>query len=202
MGKAERPSSKWSLSQGAFDRFLSTLDPDRELAGERYETLRRNLIHLFTWRGCREPEDHADEAINRTIRKIDEGEEIRDLISYVHGVARHLLLEVFKSRQREQNALEQLPPPIIPAREPDRLIDGAGDGTGDGVPCLRRCLNRLPQESRQLIIQYYQGDKRAKIEQRKQLADSLRITANALRFRAFDLRQKLEGCITRCLQEG
>ncbi len=194
MEKVVHTSIKWSISQTAFDRFLSSLDPDRELAGERYEALRRNLIHLFTWRGCGEPEDHADETINRVIRKMDEGEEIRDLISYAHGVARHLLLEIFKSRQKEQNLIEQLPSPVTPAEE---LNDAE-----QGVTCLRRCLNRLPQESRQLIVQYYHGDKRAKIEQRKRLADSLHITLNALRYRAFDLRQKLEGCITRCLEQS
>jgi DNA-directed RNA polymerase specialized sigma24 family protein len=191
-GAGTRPP-KWRLSQAAFDRFLASLDPDREVAGERYETLRRNLIQLFIWRGCGEPEDHADETINRVIRKLDEGEEIRDLVSYAHGVARHLLLEIFKAREREQAALEQLPPPVVSAPQ-------AAEGE-HGVACLRRCLNRLPQESRQLIIQYYQGDKSAKIQQRQQLAASLRITLNALRYRAFDLRQKLEGCIHRCLQQ-
>lgn len=185
---------RWNLSQSAFDRFLEALDPDRESAGERYETLRKNLIHLFIWRGCDRAEDHADETINRVIRKIDEGEEIRDLIGYAHGVARHLLLEIFKARRREQHAMEQLPPPVTQLE--------ALDDAEQGVSCLRRCINRLPQESRQLIIQYYQGDKRAKIEQRKLLADSLRITVNALRYRAFDLRQRLEGCITRCIEQS
>src|SRR5262249_24616650 len=185
MEKTIRTPVRWNLSQTAFDRFLEALDPDRESAGERYETLRKSLIHLFAWRGCAQPEDHADETINRVIRKIDEGEEIRDLISFAHGVARHLLLEIFKSRRREQRAMEQLPPPVIQQETPD--------DAEQGVTCLRRCINRLPQESRQLIIQYYQSDKRAKIEQRKQLADSLRITVNALRYRAFDLRQSPQG---------
>ncbi len=193
MEKAVHTSIEWSISQAAFDRFLSSLDPDRELAGERYEALRRNLIHLFIWRGCGEPEDHADETINRLIRKIDEGEEIRDLISYAHGVARHVLLEIFKSQQKEQTVMEQLPAPVTPAE--------VSDGAEDGVNCLRRCLNRLPRESRQVIIQYYRGDNRAKIDQRKQLAAALNITLNALRYRAFDLRRKLEGCITRCMEQ-
>jgi DNA-directed RNA polymerase specialized sigma24 family protein len=194
MNKTIGLPARWNLSQKAFDRFLENLDPDRDSAGERYEALRRNLIHLFTWRGCDRPEDHADETINRVIRKIDEGEEIRDLIGYAHGVARHVLLEVFKSRRREGQALEQLPAPVTQME--------AADDSEQGVTCLRRCINRLPQESRQLIIQYYQGDKKAKIEQRKLLADSLRITVNALRYRAFDLRQRLEGCITRCMEQS
>lgn len=185
---------KWYLTQEAFDRFLSLLDLDRDRAGEIYETLRRNLIQLFIWRGCRDPEDHADETINRVIRKIDEGEEIRDLISYAHGVARRLLLEIFKQQEREQIGIDELPPLAAqPEQEDDRE---------HAVLCLRRCLNRLPEESRRLIVQYYQGEKNAKIENRKRLAESLSITLNALRYRAFDLRQRLEGCIERCMERA
>src|SRR5262245_27366687 len=185
---------KWYLTQGAFDQFLSLLDLDRDRAGEIYETLRRSLVQLFIWRGCRDPETHADETINRVIRKIDEGEEVRDVIAYAHGVARRLLLEVFKKQEREPIGIDELPPI---AAQPDRQ-----DESENGVLCLRRCLNRLPEESRQLIVLYYQGERSAKIENRKRLAESLRITLNALRYRAFELRQRLQGCIERCMQRG
>ena len=185
---------KWYLNQQAFDQFLSFLDLDRDRAGEIYETLRRNLVQLFIWRGCRDPEAHADETINRVIRKIDEGEEVRDPISYAHGVARRLLLEVYKKQEREQLGIDDLPPL---AAQPEQQ-----DEAEDGVLCLRRCLNRLPEESRQLIVLYYQGEKSVKIDNRKRLAESLRITLNALRYRAFDLRQRLQGCIERCMQRA
>jgi DNA-directed RNA polymerase specialized sigma24 family protein len=186
----EKQRRKWDLTPKAFDQFLSLLDLDRDRAGESYETLRRNLIQLFIWRGCRDPESHADEAINRVIRKIDEGEEVRDVIAYAHGVARRLLLEIFKKQEREQVGIDDLPPLVAQPAEQD-------DETG--VLCLRRCLNRLPEESRQLIVLYYQGDKSAKIENRKRLAEGLRVTLGALRYRAFDLRQRLQGCIERCM---
>ena len=185
---------KWDLTREAFDQFLSLLDPDRDRAGESYETLRRNLIQLFIWRGCRDPESHADETINRVIRKIDEGEEVRDPISYAHGVARRLLLEIFKKQEREQIGIDELPPLVA---QPEEQDDGEL-----GVLCLRRCLNRLPEESRQLIVLYYQGEKSARVETRKRLAESLRITLGGLRYRAFDLRQRLQGCVERCMQRG
>ncbi len=190
----ESQRRKWHLSQPAFDQFLSRLDLDRDRAGEIYETLRQNLVQLFIWRGCRAPEENADETINRVIRKIDEGEEVRDIISYAHGVARRLLLEVFKKQEREQIGIDDLPPLVAqPVRD---------DESEDGVLCLRRCLNRLPEESRQLIVLYYQGDKSVKIENRRRLAGSLRLTLNALRYRAFDLRQRLQGCIERCMERA
>jgi DNA-directed RNA polymerase specialized sigma24 family protein len=186
----EKQRRQWELTPQAFDQFLSLLDLDRDRAGESYEALRRNLIQLFIWRGCRDPESHADENINRVIRKIDEGEEILDVIAYAHGVARRLLLEIFKKQEREQVGIDELPPLIAQPAEQD-------DETG--VLCLRRCLNRLPEESRQLIVLYYQGEKSAKIENRKRLAEGLRVTLGALRYRAFDLRQRLQGCIERCM---
>jgi DNA-directed RNA polymerase specialized sigma24 family protein len=186
----EKQRRQWDLTPKAFDQFLSLLDLDRDRAGESYEALRRNLIQLFIWRGCRDPESHADETINRVIRKIDEGEEVRDVIAYAHGVARRLLLEVFKKQEREQIGLDELPPLVAQPEEQD-------DETG--VLCLRRCLNRLPEESRQLIVLYYQGEKSAKIENRKRLAEGLSVTLGALRYRAFDLRQRLQGCIERCM---
>jgi DNA-directed RNA polymerase specialized sigma24 family protein len=189
-GSDEKQRHKWDLTPKAFDQFLSILDIDRDRAGESYETLRRNLIQLFIWRGCRDPESHADETINRVIRKIDEGEEVRDVIAYAHGVARRLLLEIFKKQEREQIGIDELPPLVAQPAEQD-------DETG--VLCLRRCLNRLPEESRQLIVLYYQGEKSAKIENRKRLAEGLRVTLGALRYRAFDLRQRLQGCIERCM---
>jgi DNA-directed RNA polymerase specialized sigma24 family protein len=186
----EKQRRQWDLTPKAFDQFLSLLDLDRDRAGESYEALRRNLIQLFIWRGCRDPESHADETINRVIRKIDEGEEVRDVIAYAHGVARRLLLEVFKKQEREQIGIDELPPLVAQPEEQD-------DETG--VLCLRRCLNRLPEESRQLIVLYYQGEKSAKIENRKRLAEGLSVTLGALRYRAFDLRQRLQGCIERCM---
>jgi DNA-directed RNA polymerase specialized sigma24 family protein len=186
----EKQRRQWDLTPKAFDQFLSLLDLDRDRAGESYEALRRNLIQLFIWRGCRDPESHTDETINRVIRKIDEGEEVRDVIAYAHGVARRLLLEVFKKQEREQIGIDELPPLVAQPEEQD-------DETG--VLCLRRCLNRLPEESRQLIVLYYQGEKSAKIENRKRLAEGLSVTLGALRYRAFDLRQRLQGCIERCM---
>ena len=55
----------WVLTQELFDTLLDWLDPDRERAGHRYETIRLRLIKIFTSRGCPEAEELADETINR-----------------------------------------------------------------------------------------------------------------------------------------
>src|SRR5579863_10153854 len=53
-------------------------------------------------------------------------------------------------------------------------------------------------ESSQLIMKYYQGDKQARIEARRDLATRLGIPLNALRIRAHRIRVHLEGCVEQC----
>jgi DNA-directed RNA polymerase specialized sigma24 family protein len=64
-----------------------------------------------------------------------------------------------------------------------------------------RCLNDLSAENRELILAYYQGDGRAKIENRQKLADKLGIPQNALRSRAVRLRERLKILISRNLKK-
>lgn len=74
------------LTQRAFDALLAWLDPDRELAGEKYEDIRYRLIKFFERRGCPAPEELADEVLNRVSKKLDEGTEVR-AFEYFYGVA-------------------------------------------------------------------------------------------------------------------
>src|SRR5438132_6489695 len=83
----------WVLTQDAFDRFLDSLDADRERAGEKYELLRLKLIKFFEWHDALEPEELADETVNRVARKIYEGEVIENLNAYIFGAARQLASE-------------------------------------------------------------------------------------------------------------
>lgn len=182
----------WSLTREAFDKFLSCLDGDRDTAGRQYEKIRSKLISFFEWRDCPFPEDRADEAINRVVKKIDEGEELRDPSTYVFGVARILMLEITRVREKERTALNLLPPPQSETEDSDELESR--------VKCLRHCLEELPTDSRELIIGYYQGEQRSKIENRRRLAEKLGMPVNALRIRACRLREKLAGCLDRCMK--
>ncbi len=182
---------KAKLTREGFDKFLFRLDSDRDAAGRKYEVLRSKLISYFDWRNCPFPEDHADEALNRMIRKIEAGEELRDVSTYVFGVARMMLLEIARRMQNERSALHELPTATP--------IDTESNETQERVDCLRQCLATLPQKSRELITEYYEGDGPAKINRRKQLAANLGMQLNALRIRACRLREKLEECMGRCL---
>lgn len=183
----------WTLTPEAFHKFLSCLDPNLEKAGEKYETIRQTLIKFFDWRGAHFPEDCADETLNRVTRKIDEGDTIQDVTTYCHGVARLVFLEKLKSPDRKRTDFEELPQAALTApeaEEPDARQE-----------CFNHCLRALPQENQQLILHYYQDEKRNKINNRLSLAERLGIPLNALRSRAQRIRDKLEQCVRQCMQK-
>ena len=184
---------KWALTQEAFDRLLAAFGEDQESAGKKYLEVRTNLTRFFEWRGCPFPEDHADETMNRVAKRLTEGEEILNPSSYCVGVARMLLLEVNKERAREQQALGEM------ARAPSAASD-ATESEGH-IECLRACLGNLSADNRELIVEYYQGEKGTKIENRKRLTERFKVPVNTLRMRALRLREKLQACVEECLQK-
>lgn len=184
---------QWALTQEAFDQLLAAFDADRELAGKKYLEVRGNLVRLFEWRGCPFPEDHADETVNRVARKISEGETIREPAQYAVGVARMLLLEIRKAQVKQQNVFNEL-------AYADPVVYEFED-LDPRVACLERCLQSLSPENRELILHYYQGEKGAKIENRKRLTDRFKVPINTLRMRALRLREKLQSCVEACVQK-
>ncbi|HEX7335308.1 MAG TPA: hypothetical protein VF290_27650 [Pyrinomonadaceae bacterium] len=183
---------KWTLTQEAFDKLLIALGGDRESGSEKYLEIRNNLTRFFEWRGCSFPEDHADETINRIAKKVAEGEEILNPAGYAMGVARLLFLEIMKSQQREQSALNEM------GTAGGEVYVEADDGE-DRLECLQSCLQTLSPDNRELILQYYQGEKSEKIRNRKKLLEQLGIPVNTLRMRALRLRERLQGCVEQCL---
>lgn len=180
-------SNKWTLTQESFDALLAWLDPDREQAGQKYEDIRRRLIKIFTCRGCATPEDLADESINRVMRRLNDIREeyTGDRALYFFGVANRVFLEYRKN-----------PPP--PARMP--VPESSEDMEREYV-CLEHCVESLQPKNRELVIRYYQQEKRAKIDDRKQLAAQLGIALNALRIRAHRIRTNLQRCMQECLEQ-
>ena len=187
------PRRRWVLTQEAFDGLLASLGEDRESAGERYLEIRANLIRFFQWRGSPFPEDHADETINRIAKKISEREEIRNPASYYLGVARMLLLEINRERVMQQQALSEL--------TYSEITSDQSDESEGRIDCLRACLQRLSSENRELILQYYSGEKSAKIDSRKKLSQRLGIPVNTLRMRALRIRENLQQCIENCQEQ-
>ncbi len=190
MEPATSQKRRRALTQDAFDLLLGQLDADRQQAGTKYELLRRRLVKFFAWRGCSFPEDLTDETINRIARNLEAGEKVRDFAAYCAGVARRVFLESLRSRQREQEVIQGVSHYSATSfHEPDLR-----------EPCLERCLEKLPPDSSELIVEYYQEERQARIEARRDLAARLGIPLNALRIRAHRIRVRLESCVEQCVK--
>jgi hypothetical protein len=50
------------------------------------------------------------------------------------------------------------------------------------------------------VLEYYRGEKKAKIDHRKKLAEKYEIALNALRIRAHRIRAQLYECVKDCLE--
>lgn len=181
-------SRKAHLTKEAFDSLLAWLAPDRDEAGKKYEAIRQRLIKIFTCRGCPEAEELADETFNRVTLKVEELSKsyVGDPALYFYGVAQKIFLEA----RRKQTPVPAPPPAIT------------SDDIEEEYRCLERCMEKLTPGNRQLVLEYYQNDKRQKIDRRKELAQRMGIAQNALRIRTHRIRQLLQQCVQGCLEQG
>lgn len=180
-------NKEWILTQSALDSLLAWLDPDRENAGVKYEAIRTRLIKIFTCRGCTEAEDLADETINRVTLKLSvlADDYQGDPALFFYGVAKKVQLEYERKKIKPVPAM----PPVAQSDELEMEFD-----------CLEKCMQAIPPNQRELVLQYYQEDKLAKINNRKKLAQKMGIAANALRIRAHRIRSALHQCVETCLR--
>ncbi|HKP13442.1 MAG TPA: hypothetical protein VJZ91_15080, partial [Blastocatellia bacterium] len=181
----------WMLTREAFDMLLASLDADRECAARKYEVLRSKLFKYFECRGCLLAEDLTDETINRVARRLAEGRQIwtHEPASYFYGVARNVLREYWASPEREFATLDALPPLSHPDTDALRQQESESERR---LALLGVCLKQLPAESRELILDYYQGERGERIRRRQQMAVRLGIPQNALRIRIHRIRERLE----------
>ncbi len=188
--------------QQAFAALLARLAADGGDEGDaaaHYERLRARLIALFRLHVPHEAEALADEALERLARRLSEGVVVAHLASYLHGIARLVLLEA-RSRPLQRRAsdaeLERLP-------APDAIHDAEEEEFDPATrKALRACFAKLGTEASKLILAYYEfgadgmGDTGAgRIRRRQQLAERLGLSLNALRNRALRVREALEACV-------
>ena len=179
-----------TITKEPFDALLEWLDSDREKAGARYEIIRAGLIRMFVSKGLSDAEHYTDETIDRVIKRLPELQEsyVGDPVRYFHGVARNVILEY--GRRRE--VLTDVVPQSL-KRE---------DVRSDIQECLSKCLQLLPLDKQEFILDYHLYQGRAKIQHHRQMAGELRISEGALRTRAHHLRVNVEKCVLRCIDHG
>lgn len=176
------------MANTPFDDLLAWLDPARDLAARKHETIRAGLIRVFVAKGFSDAEDLADETITRVIKRLPEIRDgyVGEPARYFHGVARNIILEV--GRRREITT-EVSPVAWIPA-----------NNKSDEYECLMRCLQFLTPSKRELILDYHVYEGHDKIEQHKIMAEELGISEGALRGRAHHIRSELEKCVLQCVE--
>lgn len=192
----------WALTPNAWRQLLTWLDQGTDSSGERYLEMRRRLVRYFDRRNCLTPEDLADETLNRVAKRLEEaGSMIGKTPAHnCYIVARFVFHEYLRRVENHEVSLDELPDERLPLLNPVAL-----DKIKEGKPpeklmgCLEHCLQGLDQDNYQLISEYYRGEQKQKIENRRALAARFGITVNALSIRACRIRDRLEECIAKCL---
>lgn len=177
------------LNPAAFEQFLCWLGPDEEAAGRKYESIRSRLIMMFKARRCVFAEDLADATIERVARKLSSlsigfnG----DPALYFYGVAKKIYLEHQRKIASDHKRSESS----------STIKDGNPD-LEDMLTQLDEALSTVSKSDRELILKYYSGGEKNKIN-RRALAKQIGIGTNALRLRVFRIRKEIKSYL---LQSG
>jgi DNA-directed RNA polymerase specialized sigma24 family protein len=163
--------------------------------------MRRRLVVYFDRKNCPAPDELADETLNRVARRLEEEGKLESdaPARYCYTVARFVFMEHLRGAQKQSALLVE-----SRRRQPPHNNSAASEADDECVvkekmlSCLERCLGKLDARSRGIIIRYYAGKERAKIESRRALAEELGISMNALSIRACRIRDKLEACVREC----
>ncbi len=188
------PRDKWALTPESFDRLLSWLHQDREQAGLKHEEIRAALIRRFRQLGCHDPEELANLTIDRVTQKLP------DIIDTYKGDPEPYFFSVawyvYKEHLRRPIILSLAkldfgdPRTLSEDTSEKELLDS----------CLRHCLDQLDKDNRNIILEYYRGDRKVKIQARRVLAERLGIELPHLRLKAQRIRSKLKKCILECME--
>ena len=174
-------SKKQVIDQTAFDLMLFWLNPDREKAAQKYESVRRRLIEFFASRRFSDAERLADDTIDRVVTKVPQIS-----VGWV-GDPLHYFLAVAKMIMLENSRPTPAPLPVPEPPDPEELERQDR--------CLEHCLELVSQDERTLILAYIDGKKKERHAQ----AETLGISANALRIRVYQIKKTITPCIGECL---
>lgn len=181
-----------TLNQSNFSKLLEWLDEDIDSAGKKYEMIRLRLITIFYARGCRMAEELTDETIDRVLGQIESIKEDYEgnPALYFYGVAKNVFLENTRK------------PVFAELKDNIGHHRASTDELELNDRCLEKCLQKLDPGKREFILNYYEDDKQAKIDRRRMMQKDLGISSENFRLRAFRIRNKLQKCVFRCLEEN
>lgn len=164
--------------------FLSPDDPDE--ANRQYLRLHQKLAGYFTLKGMSDPINDAEDALERAGKRILEGVPIPDIDRFCMGIARNIVHERLRKKEREKSAFLHF---LENSQNDNTLLERI-------MKLMKQCFERLPAEDRDLLHSYCKvppGISRS--EHRLQLAEKLKLSIAALRIRVTRLRRALERCV-------
>lgn len=170
-----------TTNDDAFEEFLVRLEPNIPYSSQRYARLRNRLMKFFEWRHCRDREGLTDETIERLLKHINARDEIGKPWSYVYAVATNVYREYSRKAARLvdiKNDLESL-----------------SDDSDDFIECARLCLEKLSNDKRRLIEQYYLDE-----GSRMELARQWGVSLAALRLKIHRMKAELKECYRKCMR--
>lgn len=186
------------MTPNAFRRFLEWLDEGADTDGEKYLEIRRRLVAFFDRKNCLTADELADETLNRVARRLEEEGRIESETpaKYCYITARFVFMEYLRGKEKENVSLDDIPhQPFAPVESDEKKIKEKM------LDCLERCTGELESVNREMIIRYYYGEERVKIENRRALAGKMGISVNALSIRACRIRDRLEACVGKCVEK-
>jgi DNA-directed RNA polymerase specialized sigma24 family protein len=179
-------AKKSEITQKNFEKLLDWLDKDKEVAAQKYNSIHDRLVQIFLARNAFPADELADKTIDVAIKKIDSlsKEYEGDPMLYFYAVANNIYFQYLRTPKNEP-LIENLPR----KEEEDKSY----------YECLKKCMQSLLPEQRELLFEYFQYEKRTKIEHHKKMAEELKVDLNAIRTRVYRIRASLEECVQKCI---
>lgn len=191
-----QPKKNWLITSESFARLLEWIDEGANSDGQKYLELRGKLVAYFDRKNCLAPDELADETLNRVARRLEEEGKIdtEAPAKFCYVTARFVFLESLRDKTNKSTPLDEIKGEKIAAK------DEAEDKTlkEKMLACLEKCVGSLDETNREMIVRYYYGAERIKIENRRALAEKIGISSNALTIRACRIRGQLEICVKKC----
>ena len=193
----------WAITSSAFARLLEWLDEGKNSDGRNYLEMRQRLVAYFDRKNCLTPDELADETLNRVARRLEEEGKIESETpaKYCYITAKFVFMESLRGADKKNVPLDD-----VLKQSPSNQFATAEDEEKKlkekMLDCLEECTGKLESANRDIIINYYYGEERIKIENRRALAERLGISTNALTIRACRIRGKLEDCVGKCVAEN
>ncbi len=176
-----------NLTPENLTKLLAAFSDNQAMAGEAYTKLRDSLIRFFQIKGDSDPDDSADETLDRVASKISQNVPIPDLTKFSFGIARFVFLERIKLDEKQRIAAKGFYADKISIKP---------EAETDAFSPLRECFNHLADDEKQILQEYFADIPHPNLlEQRKKMQIKYDISLSGLRVKIFRLRERLGNCL-------